>query len=111
MSAGPPAANGTMIVAVLAGYSWACALFIPATIRRTAVIIECFATYRLPDIVIVVTICWFFRTSRVGVVAVRTGRACQTALGLQPLRHRTRAQSRSDVGGRALSGFCRSPFL
>src|SRR6476469_6239870 len=77
MSAGPPAAHGTMIVAVLAGYSWACALFIPATIRRTAVIIECFATYRLPDIVIVVTICWFFRTSRVGVVAVWTGGACQ----------------------------------
>src|SRR5258705_11860710 len=84
ISAGPPAANGTMIVTVLAGYSWACALSIPAIIRSTAAAIKCFATYRLPDIIIVVTICWFCRrASLVGGVSAHTNELVRSVLWLQ----------------------------
>src|SRR5690349_10951196 len=62
MSAGPPAANGTMTVTVLAGYSWAWALLIPAIARRTAAM-SSFANHRLHSF-FSATICWFHRCAK-----------------------------------------------
>ena len=62
MSAGPPAANGTMTVTVLAGYSWAWALLIPAIARSTAAM-SSFANHRLHSF-FSATICWFHRCAK-----------------------------------------------